>query len=280
MSKRIPNVCFVVIVAAFVLLVWTMPAAAQTAADPGSPDPVVTEPTSPAEKPELDDPEAAPVEADEETGNASHPPVYILDLVEKSELTQDQVDQMRSDDAGWGEIRIAAYLAAAISEKSGETETPVKFDEALAMVLAARAEETGFGEIAKAYDLKIGQMNRNRNQVQESLEGDGLALEDGVQAGEAVQVREKKRGLLARLGGMLGLGKAKGAEKAERVKQETASAGGEKMEKPERPARPQRAERPERPERPEKVAKLERPERPERPARPERPEKPERGPRR
>lgn len=278
MSKRNSVVGHILVAVVLgVLLLSTGSVLAQTASEPSLPNPGVPEPTQLEEKPELDDPATDPAEPDEENTNASNPPAYIHDLVEGSDLTREQVDQMRANGAGWGNIKIAAYLAEAIAAKSADTDTPLKFDDALALVLAARAEDMGFGEIAKENDLKIGQLNRNRSQVQEPADGDGQEMQDAVQAGEAIQVRGKKRGLLARIGGMLGFGRARRAEKAERALRVAASAKKEKAEKPERPSRPQKAERPERPERLEKPAK---PEKPERPARPEKPEKPERGPRR
>ena len=272
MSKRNPGIEHIFIVAVLaVLLLWTASVSAQTEPEPSLADPGVTEPTQLEEKPELEDPDADPAEPEDENANSSNPPAYILDLIERSDLTREQVDKIRADGAGWGNVKIAAYLAEAIAAKSADTDTPLKFDDALALVLAARAEGMGFGEISRENDLKIGQLNRNRNQVQELAGGEGPEIEDEVQAGEAVQVRGKKRGLLARIGGMLGFGRAKRPDKAERPVRGLASG---KVEKPERPSRPQKAERPERPEKPEK------PERLEKPARPEKPEKPERGPRR
>ncbi len=90
---------------------------------------------------------------DEETPDATNPPPFIADLVENTELTQEQVEQMRSDGAGWGNIMIAARLAERIAADSDGVLT---FDEALANVLDARAEGKGFGQIANEHDLKLG----------------------------------------------------------------------------------------------------------------------------
>ena len=254
---------FVLLVVGLFLL-WATPMPAQTTPEPGSSDPGVTEPASPT--PDGEDP--VPAEPEEETPDMGNPPAYIADLLERTKLTQDQVDQMRTDGAGWGNIRIAASLAEQMAANSADSDTPLGFDEALASVLAARADGMGFGEIANENDLKIGQLMRNRNQVREPALGDGLEAEEGVQAGDTVRTRGRKRGVFARFAGFLGFGRAKRPDKAERPVRSYGSARGEKPEKPEKPSKPEKMERPERPERPEK------------PAKPEKPERPERGPRR
>lgn len=259
MSKKMSySSSAIMVLAVGLLLLWTAPAMAQS---PAEPDSGVIEPT----------PEAGDLEA---TPDGSNPPAYIADLVEKTDLSQLQVDQMRAEGTGWGNIRIAARLAEQMAANSIDTDTPVTFDDALASILVARAEGKGFGEIAGENNLKIGQLMRHRNQVQGDASGDGLEAEEGVQAGETVQVRGKKRGLFARLAGFLGVGKSKRPDKTERLVQADGNARLQKS------SRAQKTERLEKPERPEKPSKPEKPERPERPAKPEKPEKPERGPRR
>jgi hypothetical protein len=262
--------CILKLLAVALLLLWTAQAMAQSTPEPTDPDPGVTEPTQ--AEPDGDEPE--PAEPEDEAPSAGNPPPYITELVEGSELTPEQMAQMRADGAGWGNIRIATRLAEQIAADSAGTDTPLTFDEALAIVLAARAEGLGFGEIANANNVKIGQLMRHRNQVQEPAQGDGLEAEEGVQAGEAVQTRGRKRGLLARLAGFLGFGKAKRPDKAGRPVQVAGNADGQATGKPDKPSKP------EKPERPRKFFKPEKLERPERPAKPEKPEKPERGPRR
>lgn len=254
---------------------------AQAMAQTTEEGPGVTDPPPP-ETQEGEDPVPETPE-EEETPDATNPPPYMVELLENSELTQKQVDRMRADGAGWGNIKIATSLAEQIAAQSVDTDKPLTFDEALVQVLDARAAGMGFGEIANENDLKIGQLNRNRNQVQEPLQGDGLEAEEGVQAGEAVQTRGRKRGLFSRLAGFLGFGKANRPDKAERPAKLTGSGKSEGIEGPEKPGKPDKPDRPqklERPERPEKLERPEKPEKPERPARPEKPEKPERGPRR
>jgi hypothetical protein len=263
------------------MLLWTVPVLAQD--EPTPPDPVVTGEEPAPQEPAPEEPAAQDPEPGEETPDATNPPPYMVDLIENSELTPEMAEQMRTSGMGWGEIRIATSLAEQMVANSPDPDNPLLFDDALAHVLNARADGMGYGEIAQQNDLKVGQLVRNRNRVQEPLEGDGLATEEGLQAGEAVQTRGKKRGLFARLAGFLGFGKAKRPEEpakpeepgsAEKPQKVAKAWKGERPQKIEKPAKVERPERPERPEKPEK------PEKPERPAKPEKPEKPERGPRR
>jgi len=243
---------------------------AQAMAQTTEEDPGVTDPPPPETK-EGEDP--VPEIPEEETPDATNPPPYMVELLENSELTQEQVDQMRADGTGWGNIKIATSLAEQLVEKNAENDPPLLFEAALAQILAARAEGMGFGEIAQENDLKIGQLMRNRNRAQEPIQGDGLEAEEGVQAGKAVQTRGKKRGLFSRLAGFLGFGKANRPDKAERPVKLAGSGKPEGIERPEKPGKPDR------PDRPQKLEKPERPEKLERPAKFERPEKPQKPPR-
>ncbi|MHC4086471.1 MAG: hypothetical protein ACYSU5_14855 [Planctomycetota bacterium] len=92
---------------------------------------------------------------DEETPDATNPPPFIVDLVEKTELTQEQVEQMRSGGAGWGNIMISTRLAERIA---ADSEGVLTFDDALAGVLKSRTEKKGFGQIAHENDLKLGRV--------------------------------------------------------------------------------------------------------------------------
>ena len=120
-------------------LLWAGPALAQTPEEPDTTDVEVT----------LEGP-AAPV----------NPPPFVVSLLDATDLTPEQLEQMRTDGAGWGNIRIAVLLAERIA---ADSEGATTFDEALAAVLAARAEGLGFGEIAGEEGLKIGALVRNRN---------------------------------------------------------------------------------------------------------------------
>lgn len=178
------------------------------------------------------------------------PPPFIAELVENTELTQEQVEQMRSDGAGWGNIMIAARLAEQIAADSGGVLT---FDAALANVLDARAEDKGFGQIAHENDLKLGRVvgkgNKNASAASDAPE----IVEAGAGPEASIELnrgQEKKQNIFSRLIRFMGLGKKGRFEK---------------------PPKPEKLERP---------ARLDRPEKPEKPERPEKPEKPERGPRR
>ena len=82
-------------------------------------------------------------------------PGFIGELVEQTELTPEQVEQMRSGGAGWGNIMIATRLAERTAANSPE-DNKLTFEQALAIVLKQRAEGKGFGQIANENDLKVG----------------------------------------------------------------------------------------------------------------------------
>lgn len=186
----------------------------------------------------------------EDSSNANSRPRYIAELVEKTELTQEQVDQMRANGAGWGNIMIATRIAERLVADSVDQ---LLFEDALNGVLEARAAGKGFGEIANENDLKLGRVIRKANASEAERAGNPQAKVAGGAA------KPKKLNIFGRFFRMLGFGRR---ERAERPP---------KPEKIERPERPNRSEKPERPEKPEKL---------ERPAKLEKPEKPERGPRR
>ena len=205
----------------------------------------------------------------EDSPNGSSRPRYIAELVEKTELTQEQVDQMRGDGAGWGNIMIATRLAERIAADSPE-DAKLTFEEALDGVLSARAEGMGFGDIAHENDLKLGPLisrgKKNLSTVPEPPGPEGALVRSQARIGR--EGKPKKQNMFGQLFGMFRSGRTVKSEKPPKP---------ERTERPERPNRPEKLDRPERPERPEKPEK---PERPERPAKPEKPEKPERGPRR
>jgi hypothetical protein len=202
------------------------------------------------------------VVGDEDAPDSTNPPPFIGDLVDITELTPEQVGQMRSDGLGWGNIMIAARLAERIAADSDGT---VTFDEALTGVLDARAEGKGFGQIAHENDLKLGRVVGNGNK---EVYGLGEGNVGRVRNIARRRGREKKQNIYSQLSGLLGFEKKEGSGKPSKP---------DKLDRPERPVKPEKLEKPERPEKPEKP---ERPEKPEKPERPEKPEKPERGPRR
>ena len=189
--------------------------------------------------------------------NGSSRPRYISELIEKTELTEAQAEEMRSDGAGWGNIMLATRLAERIAADSVEPDK-LTFAEALEGVLEARAEGKGFGEIAADNDLKLGR-----------LAGQGPKVSAGPQARTAFQAgigpngktervknreTEKKQNFIGRFFGALGIAKKEKVEKAPKL---------ERAGRPERPNRPQKLDKPERPEKPERLEKPERPEKPE-----------------
>ncbi len=212
---------------------------------------------------------AQTVEESTETADATNPPRYIVELVEASELSQEQLDLMRADGLGWGEIRIAVRLAEEIAAAGGGALT---FDKALAEVLAALDAGEGFGEIANEHDLKVGQLVGNGNQKKGTSPGDGLEAHQGNEAGQTKRVTERKPGFLARLGRFLGFGKKEQRNELLMPTDIEPTGKTEMVQKVERIPKTERVEKVERAERPS------RPEKPERPAKPEKPEKPERGP--
>lgn len=214
----------------------------------------------------------------EDAPNSNNPPPFISKLVDVTELTQEQVDQMRSGGAGWGNIMIATRLAERIA---ADSEDELTFDEALTSVLKARAEGKGFGQIAHENELKVGRVVGNGNKASTALSygpgeaGDALNLNR-----ERIRNQEKKQNIFGRFINMLGFGRKERLEKPSKPEKLERSQRPEKLEKTERPERPEKPEKLEKPERPERPDKPEKPERPERPVKPEKPEKPERGPRR
>jgi hypothetical protein len=218
----------------------------------------------------------------QDSSNSNNPPPFITQLMEKTKLRQEQMEQMRNEGAGWGNIMIATRLAERIAADSkGE----LTFDEALTSVLDARAEGKGFGQIAHQNELKVGRVVGNGNKTSAAFSygpGEAVDAPNLNQNQERIRIKnqEKKQNIFGRLTTMLGFGrkerleKPSKPEKLERMQRSEKPERPGKLEKPERPERPEKLERPERPEKPE------RPERPEKPAKPEKPEKPERGPRR
>lgn len=205
---------------------------------------------------------------DEEALDSTNPPPFINELIEMTELTPEQMEQMRSDGLGWGNIMIATRLAEQIAADSGGVLT---FEDALIGVLDARTEGKGFGQIAHDNDLKLGRVvgnGNNGNAASYEFGGTGVGLQRNL---ERRRNQEKRQNIYRHLSGLLGFVTNERPEKLLKL---------EKAEKPERPDKPERLERPEKPEKPEKPERPEKPEKPERPEKPEKPEKPPRGPRR
>jgi hypothetical protein len=147
-----------VVLAVGLLCAWPAPVTAQTTEPPET---EVTDP-QPPETPVGD-------ETGTETPSTVNPPAYIGELLKVGDLTQEQVDQMRTTDYGWGEIRLATLLARQIlAASSDETLT---FADVLKQVMDARAAGKGFGEIAADNNLKIGGLVGKRNAAGDTQKG-------------------------------------------------------------------------------------------------------------
>ena len=203
----------------------------------------------------------------QDSSNSNNPPPFITQLMEKTKLRQEQMEQMRNEGAGWGNIMIATRLAERIAADSkGE----LTFDEALTSVLDARAEGKGFGQIAHQNELKVGRVVGNGNKTSAAFSyGPGEAGDAPNLNRERIRNQEKKQNIFGRFINMLGFGRK------ERLEKPSKPEKFERMQRSEKPERPGKLEKPERPERPEKLERPERPEKPERPVRPEKPAKPE-----
>ncbi len=181
---------------------------------------------------------------DAQAPSTANPPRYIGGLLKPEGLQQAQVDQMRADGWGWGEIRIAALLA----QQTATDGTKESFDAALGQITAARAEGRGFGEIAADNNLKVGQLVGNKKA--------GIGSDNGSPA------KAKKPGFFARLGKALGFGRsADKPAKPAMVEKSSRSVKAVHMDKPERSVRSERVK-------PEKPVRLEKPSRPEKPEKP------------
>jgi hypothetical protein len=201
---------------------------------------------------------------EEETSDSTNPPPFINELVEITELTPEQLEQMRSDGLGWGNIMIAARLAERIAADSGGVLT---FEDALTGVLDARTEGKGFGQIAHENDLKLGRVVGNGNKgVAASSESGGAGAGPVVNI-ERKRNQEKKQNVFGHLSGLLGFNKEDRPEKPSKPEK------AQRLERPDKPERPEKPEKPEKPERPEKPEKIEKPEKPEKPERPPKPQK-------
>lgn len=211
--------------------------------------------------------DATPTESTE-PADVTTPPAYVAELVEAGDLTQERVDQMRTDGMGWGEVRIATRLAEEIAAASNGTLT---FDQTLDEVLAARDAGKGFGEIASEHNLKVGELVGNGNQKMDAAEEGELEARQGKELGNTERTATKKRGFLARIGRALGFSKKERVSQASATTDRAVSGKAEKVQKAEKVEKMERPAKPERPEKPEKPTK---------PERPEKPEKPERGPNR
>ena len=139
------------------------------------------------------------------------------------------VENLRTTKQGWGEIGIRLALAQELMKV--DSKTYPSMTEALARVGELRAEDKGWGAIAKELGFKLGPVISEANRVRHELRAEARAAETGSKKPDKeFHTRDD-----ARSGRM---------QKADRVEHLSRS------ERPERPQRPERAERPEKPEKP------------------------------
>ena len=139
------------------------------------PTPVTAQATEPPETGVTDPPPAEPPAGEEteppetETPSTANPPRYIGELLKAGDLTQEQVDQMRTAGYGWGEIRLATRLAQQIL--AANTDGTLTFADALKQVQDAQAAGKGWGQIAADNNLKIGGLVGKRNAAGNARKG-------------------------------------------------------------------------------------------------------------
>ena len=81
---------------------------------------------------------------------------------------------------GWGEVLVADRLALAISQQS-----KISFDTALGQVTAARGQPAGWGAIAKANNLNVGQLVSGITKSADAVAGAGHNVDKSQGRGNA-----------------------------------------------------------------------------------------------
>ncbi len=155
---------------------------------------------------------AQPQEDPESSGNQ---PPYIDEMVESSQLTQSQVDNMRKDGQSWGNIRINARLAEQIAANNSDPAKTAeqKYQEGLNYVLQQRAAGRGFGDIARDNNISLGSVMRNDNAAQnqqkdktqiqnQNKEQEQNKNLEQTQVQQQTQTKAKKKGLFGRVFGI------------------------------------------------------------------------------
>lgn len=223
-------------------------------------------------------------------------PSYVDELIESSQLTQGQVDNMRKGGESWGNIRITARMAEQIAAKNSDSEKTAeqKYQEALNYVLQQRAAGKGYGNIANDNNISLGSVMRNdnatknqqrdrvqeRNQTRlESQDGEGTQVQEQNRNREQTQVQQqtqtqtKKKGLLGRFFGLFSKekkqqkqetsSKTQTQQKVSNKVQTQNSSSSQKVKTQERTETVQRTQKQERVERPETTSRPQRPEGPQ-----------------
>ncbi|MBN1973485.1 MAG: hypothetical protein JW787_07580 [Sedimentisphaerales bacterium] len=160
-------------------------------------------------------------------------PSYINELVDNSQLTQSQVNDMRNSGQSWGNIRLQSRLAEQIAANNPDLEKTdeQKYQEAFNLVSQQRAAGKGFGDIANENNLKVGDsmgngngtQNQQREQVNqrnqnrlENQNGSGTQSQEQIQNRKQSQTQTKtqKKSMFGRFIGIFGAGKQEKKQKA------------------------------------------------------------------
>jgi len=112
------------------------------------------QPDADAEEPEVvtDTPD---VDAEDQPDFQSH---HAEKLSERYNISEERVEELRSDGMGWGEVNIALALSDRIATESVDSENPQTLDDALSGVLTERADGKGWGEIANDHGFTLGEV--------------------------------------------------------------------------------------------------------------------------
>ncbi len=145
----------------------------------------------------------------EDSESLDKQPSYIDEMVESSQLTQSQVDNMKNGGESWGNIRITASMAEQIAAKNSDSEKTAeqKYQEALNYVSQQRAAGKGYGTIANENNINLGSVMGNGNGSQ-NQQKDKTQLQnqnkEKKQSGDSEQpkAKTKKKGLVGRFFGM------------------------------------------------------------------------------
>lgn len=175
---------------------------------------------------------------DDVVKGAAVPSAKLTELSQQLGVPEERVTAMLGSGMGNGEAFIAMSLANKLALAS---DPPLAIGDALDQILAARASGQGWGQIAKANGLKLGQVV---SESQKAINAD---------------LRAKDRGDVRR---------------AEQPSAHGKPDAVNKPEKPDKVAKVEKAQKPDKPEKPPKPAKPDKVEKVDKPQKPDKPDKP------
>ncbi|MBN2588474.1 MAG: hypothetical protein JXA96_01325 [Sedimentisphaerales bacterium] len=135
-------------------------------------------------------------QSQEEQNTMDNQPSYIDELVNNSQLTQSQVNNMRTNGQSWGDIRINARMAEQIAANNSDSDktTEQQYQEALNNVLQQRAIGRGYGNIANENNIKLGSVLGNSNGTQnQQMNQDRLEIQNETQNQERAQIQTRQQ---------------------------------------------------------------------------------------